>query len=134
MSQANVNLVLRLLEANARGDWDAIYAVYAPDIEWEDTSGLWGDWGVARGHDALREAWRRWFEVFGEVSWHLDEDLVDGGEDVVATYLVRGRGRESGASVGQRITLVSSVQGGQVVRVRAYRERAHALESVGLVD
>ena len=132
MSQENIDLVLRLLEANARRDWDAVYAEYAPDIEWEDTSGLWGDWGVARGHAALREAWRGWFEIFGEVSWHLDEELVEAGEDVVATYDVRGRGRESGAPVQQRITLVWSVHGGKVVRVRSYGERAEALQAVGL--
>jgi ketosteroid isomerase-like protein len=97
------------------------------------TPAAFGGWGLARGHNALREAWRRWFEVFGEVSWHLDEDLVDAGEDVVATYLVRGRGRESGVSVEQRITLVWSVRVGKVVRVRAYFERAHALESVGQI-
>ena len=64
MSQENVEVVLRLSEANARRDWDAVYATYAPDIEWEDTSGLWGDWGVARGREGLREAWRRRFEAF----------------------------------------------------------------------
>ena len=68
------------------------------------------------------------------MSWHLDEDLVDAGEDVVATYRVRGRERESGAMVGHRITLVWSVRSGKVVRLRAYGERAHALESVGLIE
>ena len=68
------------------------------------------------------------------MTWHLDEDVVDVGDDVVATYRVRGRGRESGASVEQRITLVWSVRGGKVVRVRAYGERTDALESVGLIE
>jgi hypothetical protein len=45
MSEENVEAVLRLSE-NDRRDWDAVFDAYAPDIEWEDCSGLWGDWGL----------------------------------------------------------------------------------------
>ena len=89
--------------------------------------------GSAPGDTPLREAWRRWLTTRG-VSWHLDEDLIDAGEDVIATYRGRRRERESGALVGHRITLVWSVRGGKVVRLRAYGERAHALESLGLLE
>jgi ketosteroid isomerase-like protein len=134
MSRENVEVVLRLSEANARGDWDAVYAAYASDIEWEDTSGLWGDWGVVHGHEALREAWRRWFEVFDEVSWRLDGDPIDAGDEVIATYRVHARGRESGVAVDQRLTLVWSVRDRKIARVRAYRERSQALGAAGLPD
>lgn len=132
MSQANVEVVRRLLEANNRRDWVAVFAIYAPDIEWEDTSGLWGDWGVARGHQGIRSAWRRWFESFEDVSWEFDSEPVDAGDDVVATYRVHARGRGSGAAVDQRISLVWTVRGGRIARVRSYGARAQALEAVGL--
>jgi ketosteroid isomerase-like protein len=132
MSQANLEVVFRLTEANTRRDWDAVFGAYSSDIEWEDCSGLWGDWGVARGHEGLREAWRRWFEIFGDVSWQLDGDPIDAGDDVVATYRVHGRGRGSGVEVDQRLTLVWSVRDGKIARVRAYLERNQALEAVGL--
>jgi ketosteroid isomerase-like protein len=132
MSQANLEVVFRLTEANTRRDWDAVFGAYSSDIEWEDCSGLWGDWGVARGHEGLREAWRRWFEIFGDVSWQLDGDPIDAGDDVVATYRVHGRGRGSGVEVDQRLTLVWSVRDGKIARVRAYLERNQALEVVGL--
>ena len=132
MSQDNFEVVLRLSEANERRDWDALFAAYAPDIEWEDASGLWGDWGVARGHDGLREAWRRWFQVFGDVNWRIDGDLRDTGDDVVATYRVHGRGRGSGVEVDQRLTLIWTIRDAKVIRVRAYSDRAEALGAVGL--
>ena len=132
MSRENVEVVLRLSEANERRDWDALFAAYSPDIEWEDASGLWGDWGVARGHDGLREAWRRWFEVFGDVSWRLDGEPLDTGGDVVATYRVHGRGRGSGVEVDQRLTLIWTIRDAKVTRVRAYSNREEALEAVGL--
>lgn len=134
MSQEDVEVVLRLSEANERRDWDAVFDAYAPDIEWEDCSGLWGDWGTAKGHEGLRQAWRRWFEVLGDVEWQLDGDPIDADNDVVATYRVHGRGRGSGVAVDQRLTLVWSVRGGKVARVRAFLERSQALEAAGLQE
>jgi ketosteroid isomerase-like protein len=131
MSRENVEVVVRLSDANNRRDWDAVFDAYAPDIQWEDSSGLWGDWGIAKGHEGLRQAWRRWFAVFGDVQWALDGEPIDAGSDVVATYRVHGRGRESGVEVDQRLTLIWSVREGKIARVRAYRERAEALETVG---
>jgi hypothetical protein len=46
MSQKNVEVVLLLSDANDQRDWDAVCEAYAPDIEWEDCTGLWGDWGL----------------------------------------------------------------------------------------
>jgi ketosteroid isomerase-like protein len=36
--------------------------------------------------------------------------------------------------MNQRITLIWTVRGGRVIRVRAYRERAEALEAAGLSE
>src|SRR5829696_18178 len=84
MSQESVDVVLRLSAANDRRDWDAVFEAYAPDIEWEDCSGLWGDWGVARGHEGQRQAWRRWLEMFGNVKWDLDGDPDQDAEPLAA--------------------------------------------------
>jgi ketosteroid isomerase-like protein len=132
MSKENIEAVVELSKANERRDWDAVFEAYSPEIEWEDCSGLWGDWGVARGHEGLREAWRRWFQVFGDVNWQLDGHPIAAGDDVVATYRVKVRGRGSGVQVDQRLTLVWSLRDGKVVRVRAYLERPEALEAVGM--
>ena len=51
MSQENVEIVRRIWEADQRRDVDAVHAAYAPDIEWQDNTGMWGDRGVARGLD-----------------------------------------------------------------------------------
>jgi ketosteroid isomerase-like protein len=131
MSQETIDVVLGLLDANARRDWDAVSDYYSPGIEWEDTSGLWGDWGVARGHEGVRAAWQRWFETLTDVDWQLDGDLIEARDEVAATYRVHARGRGSGAEVVQRLTLLWSIRDGKVVRVRAYREREQALEALG---
>ena len=131
MSQENANVVLAVVEAQRRRDWQAFRRLYDPNIEWEDVSGLWGDWGTRRGFDEVRDAWATWFEAFERVDFEV-EDLVEAGDKVVAFIRASGRGRESGLVIHQRIPSVWTVRGGRVVRVRGYRDDADALEAVGL--
>jgi ketosteroid isomerase-like protein len=131
MSAGSVEVVRRVFEAQARDDWDSIPELYDPSIEWEDVSGLWGDWGTRRGLDDVRGAFASWFEAFEGVAF-LAEEYLDAGEEVVVFVRIRGRGRGSGLQVDQRITMVWTVSGGKVARVRAYRDRGEALEAAGL--
>jgi ketosteroid isomerase-like protein len=89
------------------------------------------DWGRRRGFEDVQDAFITWFEAFEHVDFGLDE-IVDAGDDVVAVHRISGRGRESGLVVDQRIPVVWTVRDGRVVRVRAYRDEAEALEAAGL--
>jgi ketosteroid isomerase-like protein len=91
MSRENVEVVRGIWEAGERRDVEAVYASYAPDIEWEDNAGMWGDWGVARGPDGIRQAWRRWYEAFEDVRMGFDE-VADVGDDVVSPTPCRHEG------------------------------------------
>ena len=133
MSQENVEIVRGIWEADKRRDVGAVRAAYALNVEWEDNTGLWGDWGTARGPDGIQTAWRRWYEAFEDVQFEWDE-VTDVADDVVVTYRVHARGRGSGASVDQAITLLWTLQAGKVVRIRAYADRSDALETVGLPE
>jgi ketosteroid isomerase-like protein len=130
MSQENVEVVRGIWEADRRRDWDAVYAAYAEDIEWEDHAGLWGDWGMARGRDGIRAAWQRWHEAFEDVRFDFGE-VTDVGEAVVVTYCLSARGRGSGIELRQALTLVWTLREGKVIRIRAYLSRADALEAAG---
>jgi len=131
MSQENVEIVREVLEAQRRRDWQAFRNLYDPDIEWEDASGLWGDWGKRRGFEDVQDAFMTWFEAFEHASFEL-EDVVDVGDDVVTFIRISGRGRESGLVVDQRIPTVWTLRDRRVVRVRGYRDEAEALEAAGL--
>src|SRR5262245_1272345 len=131
MSQANVEVVRRIWEADRRRDAASVRADYAADVEWEDNTGLWGDWGTARGPDGIQAAWRRWYEAVEDVRFEWDA-VADSGDDVVVTYRTYARGRGSGAVVDQAITLLWTLRAGKVVRIRAYAERADGLEAAGL--
>jgi ketosteroid isomerase-like protein len=127
----NVDVVRAVFEAQRQRDWKAFRRLYDPDIEWEDVSGLWGDWGTRRGFEDVRDAWVTWFEAFERVEFEI-ESVVETGDEVIAFIRASGRGRESGLDVDQRLPSVWTVRGGRVVRVRAYRNEAEALEAAGL--
>jgi ketosteroid isomerase-like protein len=131
MSRENVEIVRGIWEADRRRDLDAVRAAYAADVEWEDNTGLWGDWGTARGPDGIEAAWRRWYEAFEDVRFEWGE-VADAGDDVIVTYRTYGRGRGSGVVVDQAITLLWTLRAGRVVHIRAYPDRANALKAAGL--
>ena len=83
-------MVLAAVEAQRRRDWPAFARLYDPDIEWDDISGLWGDWGTRRGFEQVRNAWETWFEAFERVDFEI-EDLVEAGDKVVAFIRIVGR-------------------------------------------
>ena len=131
MSQENVEIVRAVIEAQQRRDWQAFRKLYDPGIEWQDVSGLWGDWGTRHGFEEVRDAWVTWFEAFDHVSFDI-ENALEAGDQVVASIRISARGRESGLPINQRIPSVWTVRHGRVVRVRGYRDEAEALEAAGL--
>lgn len=133
MSEENVDTVRAVFDAQRRRDWQAFPALYDPEIEWDDASGLWGDWGTRQGFDAVRDAWMTWFEAFDQADFDI-ESILEAGDDVVTSIRMSGRGRESGLRVDQLIWAVWTVRGGRIRRVRAYRDKTSALEAAGLSE
>ena len=133
MSQENVEIVRTIWAADRRRDVETVRAAYAPDVVWEDNTGLWGDWGTARSPDGIRAAWGRWYEAFEEVRFEWDE-VSDIADHVVVTYQTRARGRGSGVLVDQAITLLWTLHAGRVVRIRSYSDRSEALEAAALSE
>ena len=140
MSQENVDLVRQLLDMFARRDHEAVFAFYAPDIEWDATSisggvGVDDLRGVYRGHDGVRTYWRRWLQAWKDLEFEV-ADVVDAGDEIVA--LIRNQrqwGRSSGiATEIPPYGLVFTIRDGQVVRWRSFSSYESALEAAGLSD
>ena len=129
MSQENVKIVRRLLEACNRRDFDAMLETGDPEI---DIVTLMG--GTYRGH----AGWRLLVEQMAdEVSGFqfVPEDLIDVGQDrVVAVTRWVGTGRTSGIALSQTIGLVYTFRDGLVIRQESFRNRAEALKAVGLKE
>jgi ketosteroid isomerase-like protein len=130
MSQENVEIVRRLIEACNRRDLDAMLETGHPEIEIVTLMS-----GTYRGH----AGWLRLVEQMAEeVSdfRFVPEDLIDVGQDrVVAVTRWIGTGRTSGIAVPDTpIGFVYTLRGGLVVRQESFRNKDDALEAVGLAE
>jgi ketosteroid isomerase-like protein len=135
MSHENVELVRGSWEAWERGDMEAIFGFYDPEIVWDVTHyDLPGVSGVYHGHDGVRQFMRAWLAPFETYYAHAEE-FIDAGESVVVRLWQGGRGKQSGVDVKMPpYWQVYRLGDGRALRVEIYRDRSEALKSVGLEE
>ena len=132
MSQENVEIVRRGLQAFADGGLDAMAGFWDPDIDWRAAEGAIDDVGEMHGHVAVRRYMEDWIGTFDDYSVVVEE-LRDVGDDrVLAIQRVKGRAKLSGIEIDVRYAVVNTVRDGKVVRGREYLNVEEALEAVGL--
>lgn len=132
MSQENVGIVRAIYEAWARGDYEAAFEVIDGDVEWFGPLDVSGS-GFARGHEGVRHSLGMWVGTWDEFHFELRE-LIDAGDEVLVAGWQRGRGKGSGVEVSEEIFSVWTVRSGKAVRQRMFRDRAEALDAVGLSE
>jgi ketosteroid isomerase-like protein len=131
MSQENVELVRRNLDAFNRRDVDGYVETIANDFVLHSQFG--GVEGRSyRGHGDIP----RYFEDLAE-AWHgyraEPRDPVQGEDGKVAcTLLVTAEAEQSGIKMEKRLGVVFTVRAGKIVGIDAYATRAEALEAAGL--
>ena len=132
MSQENVEIVLRGVDAMNRGDeetfkalWDARFEMRLVGAVGEPVSYVGAD-GVSEFFHDMGETWSDWsFEV---------ERARDLDQHVLITGRQRGRGRGSGVEVDSPRACIVAVRDGAVTEIRYFTEPADALEAVGLEE
>src|SRR3954452_17408447 len=133
MSQENVEVVRRSVDAFSGGDLDNWLAAYcADDIDYRAAEGSLDDRGPMHGKDAVRAYAQDWLDMFDDVKVEPVE-LIDAGEDqVIAVLRGSGRAKLSGVEVDLTYAVVYTIRDGKIARGREYMERDQALEAVGL--
>jgi ketosteroid isomerase-like protein len=132
MSQANVEVVERSLEAYRRRDVEALRTLNHPDMELDWSASIGFQAGVYRGFDEALRFYREYFAAFDEIS--LDAlAFIEAGDSVVVPNVAYQRGRE-GIQVSARSALVFTIRDGRIARICLYQETAQALEAVGLEE
>jgi ketosteroid isomerase-like protein len=131
MSQENVDIVRRSLDAFNRRDRTAWLALCDPEYqavpiadwpETDPTSGPEAAW------DVYVEADEQW-----EASPYEVVKLIDAENGQVVAHLIREmRGKASGVGVTYDYWLVSTVRNGKVRRTDFYEDEPQALAAVGL--
>jgi len=135
MSKENVEAFKRGLEAGNRGDVDALLAELHPEIEWHSAlhALMGGQQTVFRGHDGVRRMIGDLYETFAEVHIEMSE-FRDLGDGLVAIGRTRTRGKASGAETETPLAFVTEIRNGKTISIRAYLDKAEALEAAGLSE
>ena len=128
MSQENVELVRRSIDAYQRGEWEEATAYLAPDVLWEVGQEL-----PVRGPVAVREMWARWNDEWERLDM-IDEEIIDAGDKVFVAMHYHGRGRLSGVAVEQWVFEVHTFRDGRCISKVDFETRAQALEAAGLSE
>jgi ketosteroid isomerase-like protein len=123
-------------EAQNRGDLEAAFAAYHPNVEsiWDARLVGLGFEPVYRGLEARLEAQRRWMAEWA--GWRSEpEELIDLGD---GRFLILGHantsGLSSGAPVADKIGFLMSLSAGRVIREQIFYSHGDALEAAGLGD
>jgi ketosteroid isomerase-like protein len=131
MSQENVEVARRAMDALSRDGVGGLLPFLDTDVEWVSIPGFLPDAEDRRGHAGVVGWFEQVDELFDDTRWEAHE-LLDAGDRLMIVSTVSGRGKISGAVA--EITLFHAVTAreGRVLRFESYLEREQALEAVGL--
>jgi ketosteroid isomerase-like protein len=131
MSQENVELVRKLLEAWNERDAQRWLSYAAPEIEWMPAGPAAVEGAVYRGRDevanAIAAVWETW-DVFD----FREGELRDLGDSVLWLGRVKMRGSASGIELDQEFAIHGVAQDGKLTRVHTFLTWRAALDAVGL--
>jgi ketosteroid isomerase-like protein len=114
--------------AHNRGDVDALVDLYDPDAVFETLL-----LGTHHGNEAIRliyEENQKTMSGYDVVA----VELIEAGDKVVAVAQAVGTGPASQIAVDDHFAFVFTFKGERIVREQAFRNRAEAVEAVGLSD
>jgi ketosteroid isomerase-like protein len=133
MSEGNVEGLRRVIEAYNARDVDAFIAYCDPSGEFHAAFAVVGG-GVYHGHDGMREFFRDIEDAWGKENSLEPEAYFDLGEHTLAFYLLRARGRHSGAEVATPIAHVMRWREGLIVYGKSYVQKEDALSDLGVSE
>jgi len=133
MSQETLELAHDAMTALSRGDLVSLIAVADPEVEWHSVFAELGEGGVYHGHDGTRQFLRDLSEAWEVIRSDIDDGLAV-GDVAVLVGRIHYRGKGSGIETETATGWMLKFREGKVIRFRAFREPAQALEAVGLSE
>jgi ketosteroid isomerase-like protein len=132
MSEENVEIAQRGIQAFNSGDADVFVALTTPDFEWSPSMVaiegeiFRGSEGIRRYFASLSSAWEEF--VIRPESFRDLPDLV------VMLGRLRGCGKNSGVPVDASLGMVFDLRDGKIARIRGYLDHGEALRAAGLAE
>jgi ketosteroid isomerase-like protein len=134
MSEENIELLRRAVEAYNRRDVEALNAELDPEVVWRPALPGMVEGGEPnyRGHEGIAQMFEDFAEVLDEIHFEYT-DVRDRGDQVVAIGRLRTRGKASGAETVSAYANVAQVRNGKGIRIAGYLSLEDALRAAGLV-
>ena len=131
MSQENVEILRRALQAFDRGDEDDWLAAWHADAEFYDFTELPDIPQPYRGHEGIRRWTANVRSVLGD--FRMDPQAFTRiGDAVLMEIEVRGAGVRSGIPVEMIVYVLAWMRGDKIARTRAFLDKEPALKAAGL--
>ena len=131
MSRENVEVVARIYRAWTKGDFRArvaeldehvVFVVRRPDFP---------EFGVFSGPAGIETYMRRFLDQWQRLT--IEAKHIEAvGDTVLAHVIQHGKGTASGIEIDDTYFMLFTFRGGRIVRMEAVRNKADALEAVGL--
>jgi ketosteroid isomerase-like protein len=131
MSQENVELVYRAMDAFNRRDLDASLALMDDDVE--VASRIVAIEGGLRGHDGFRHWWQNWLDTWPDYKVEVIE-VRDGADVTLAAFRAVGHGAGSELPLQDTAWQVCRWRAGKCVAWRIFTNRAEAFGAAGLSE
>jgi hypothetical protein len=131
MSEENVELYQRAVDAWNRRDLDAWLALADPEVEISPLNVDLEGGRPYRGYDGIRRFWEDYLAVFPDFEVVCDE-IRDLEDVTICRARLRAHAPESDASFEQPIWQVAAWRNQKCVWWRSFRSEAEALEAAGL--
>jgi ketosteroid isomerase-like protein len=132
MSQANVELVKRFMDAFNARELETFAAMTTHDFEWT-TSMMAVEGEVFCGREGIETYFARMREVWDDFRGFADE-YRDLDNRVLWLGRLEGRGRGSGVPVSTSLDIVFDIRGEMISRMHSYLDHAEALQACGLPE
>ena len=131
MSRENVEVVTRIYGAWARGDFRASEAELDDHVVFVVRQSDFPEFGVFSGLAGIKTFMHRLLEHWQQLT--IEAKHIEAvGDTVLAHVVQRGTGRASGIEVVDEYFVLFTFRGAKIVRMEAVRDKADALEAVGL--
>jgi ketosteroid isomerase-like protein len=130
MSQKNVEIVRRICEKWASGDFGVGVADFDPHVMIV-VPPVFLESGVYVGPDGIGKYTRRFLEQYERVTIEARR-LQVAGDTILAEVVQQGTGRASGIDMHSRYFILFTFRGGRIVRMESVQEESDALDAAGL--
>jgi ketosteroid isomerase-like protein len=131
MSQENVEVLRKLIEAWNAGDMDAFRDLCDPEIIMRPPE-RWPEPGPFVGREAVMREWHQTRETWDADTLEPITDFIDAGDRVVVRHVWRGMGHGPESNI--ETTQVTTVLKGRIIYQEFFWDHEEALEAAGLSE